>query len=170
VNIILLAAQFANEAHKGQTRKITNRPYIEHPMRVAGLVSLLPHGTEEMVAAAWLHDVVEDTTITLDVIEKLFGHNVAFIVNELTFKDQGLKNAGLNRAQCKAIQINKISQASKVARDIKVIDRIDNLTDNPDPRDPFFVTYINETKLLCEALKNTDTDQDLLAQLRYIVE
>lgn len=55
------AREFATEAHKSidQRRKYTNQPYIVHPLTVAELVRTVPH-TEEMIAAALLHDVVEE--------------------------------------------------------------------------------------------------------------
>ena len=70
LNPILRAAQFARQAHEGQRRKCNDRPYIEHPARVAARVTILPGATEAMVVAAWLHDVVEDTTVELDEIAR----------------------------------------------------------------------------------------------------
>jgi (p)ppGpp synthase/HD superfamily hydrolase len=60
MNLIIKAADLANIAHEGQKRKYNGRPYIEHLMRVAGRVTLLSDSTEEEIAAAWLHDVIED--------------------------------------------------------------------------------------------------------------
>jgi (p)ppGpp synthase/HD superfamily hydrolase len=68
-----LAAIFANNAHKGQKRKYNGRPYIEHPMRVAFAVSLIPEAEPEVIAAAWLHDVVEDCGILHGEIGGSFG-------------------------------------------------------------------------------------------------
>lgn len=65
------AARFARDAHKGQSRKYTGRPYIVHPMNVAVLVKnhyTGPH-YDEAIAAAWLHDVVEDCGVKLRTIE-----------------------------------------------------------------------------------------------------
>ena len=68
MHIILKAAAFARRAHAGQRRKYNDRPYIVHPARVAGRVAAHPQATETMVAAAFLHDVVEDTPHALDEV------------------------------------------------------------------------------------------------------
>src|SRR5688572_2066454 len=79
------ARGFAERAHAaiGQRRKYTGEPYIVHPIAVAELVRSVPH-TPEMIAAALLHDVVEDTPVTLAQIEAEFGPVVADLVDWLT--------------------------------------------------------------------------------------
>lgn len=79
------AREFATEAHSAidHRRKYTNQPYIEHPLAVAELVRSVPH-TEEMIAAALLHDVVEDTPVMIDEIREEFGSQVAELVDWLT--------------------------------------------------------------------------------------
>src|SRR5690606_3806810 len=59
-NLISYAHLFAAEAHLSQVRKYTNEPYILHPRAVAALARSAARCTEEMIAAAYLHDVVED--------------------------------------------------------------------------------------------------------------
>lgn len=54
-----------------QLRKYTNEPYINHPCNAVAIVKSVPH-IEEMVAAAWLHDVVEDNPITLLLLGRVF--------------------------------------------------------------------------------------------------
>lgn len=73
---------FAAAAHEGQTDK-AGQPYITHPRRVAAAVAAAGLD-EEAVAAAWLHDVVEDCDVTLDEIEAEFGPQVAHLVGLLT--------------------------------------------------------------------------------------
>lgn len=82
MNLILKAAAFARQAHADQRRKYNDRPYIQHPARVAGRVAAHPQVTEAMVAAAFLHDVVEDTPHTLDEVSAEFGPEVARLVLE----------------------------------------------------------------------------------------
>jgi (p)ppGpp synthase/HD superfamily hydrolase len=79
------AKEFATRYHASidQRRKYTNEPYINHPAAVAELVRSVPH-TEEMLCAAWLHDVVEDTPCTLIEVEQTFGMEVACLVEMLT--------------------------------------------------------------------------------------
>lgn len=84
VERVYLAQYMAERAHQGQKRKYTGEPYIAHPARVAGLVSVFFPDSVEMQQAAWLHDVVEDCGITADEIASAFGHAVSGWVEELT--------------------------------------------------------------------------------------
>src|SRR5688572_28437114 len=84
-DLVEKARQFATAAHRGvgQTRKYTGEPYDEHLRRVAPLVECLTDDPE-LIAAAWLHDVVEDTPVTLEEVEREFGHGVRELVGALT--------------------------------------------------------------------------------------
>ena len=73
------AIEFAVKAHAGQLRRQDNVPYILHPMEVAAIVGTMT-GDEETLAAAVLHDTVEDTDTTAEQIEALFGPRVARLV------------------------------------------------------------------------------------------
>ena len=73
---------FANKAHAGQKRK-SGEPYIVHPVSVANILVSLGMDTESVVAAL-LHDVVEDTPVTLDDIRRTFGDTTAQIIDGLT--------------------------------------------------------------------------------------
>lgn len=78
------AVRFATLAHRGQVRKGTLRPYIVHPVEVADIVASLTED-EEVISAAVLHDTVEDCeTVTIEILEELFGQRVAEIVNHET--------------------------------------------------------------------------------------
>jgi GTP diphosphokinase / guanosine-3',5'-bis(diphosphate) 3'-diphosphatase len=81
-SLICKSFQFANSLHEGQFRK-SGEPYIAHPVAVAGLLRDLG-GDSEMIASGFLHDVVEDTDITADEIEVLFGANVRQLVEAVT--------------------------------------------------------------------------------------
>jgi len=76
------ALEFAKEAHKGQYRK-SGEPYIIHPILVAAITAYVT-AEEEMVMAALLHDVAEDTSFTIEDIKSRFGQNVADLVEGLT--------------------------------------------------------------------------------------
>jgi len=76
------ALTFAKEAHQNQLRK-SGEPYIVHPVLVAAIVASIT-GDEAMVIAALLHDVVEDTHITIDEISHVYGQDVAHLVEGLT--------------------------------------------------------------------------------------
>ena len=80
---IAVADQVATTAHAGQTDK-AGRPYLDHPRRVASRVAETTHNPDA-VAAAWLHDVVEDTPVTLDQLqEQGFPETVIHAVDALT--------------------------------------------------------------------------------------
>lgn len=92
------ARAFARVAHAEQTRKYTGEPYVVHTDEVAAIV-VAHGGTPEMIAAAHLHDVLEDTPTTFDTLVSEFGHDVADLVAALS--DQVPKSAG-NRKLPKA--------------------------------------------------------------------
>ncbi len=160
LNPILRAAQFAHQAHKGQRRKYNGRPYIEHPARVAARVTILPGATEAMVVAAWLHDVVEDTTVELDEIADLFGVDVAGLAGELTNPSKG---SSVSRAERKAQDRKHLACVSREAQLIKLLDRIDNLSEMDGGPREFVSIYLDEFRLLVEAIG--DADQGLKLEL-----
>lgn len=77
------ALRFAIEKHGSQMRRGSEVPYVTHLVHVAHIVAR-HGGDEEMVAAALLHDVIEDTPVELDELEDLFGRRVAGIVSDVT--------------------------------------------------------------------------------------
>ncbi|HEY9809312.1 MAG TPA: bifunctional (p)ppGpp synthetase/guanosine-3',5'-bis(diphosphate) 3'-pyrophosphohydrolase [Halomicronema sp.] len=81
-SLICRAFEFGYQLHEGQCRK-SGEPYICHPIAVAGLLRDLG-GSPAMIAAGFLHDVVEDTEVTLEEIEQLFGVEVRHLVEGVT--------------------------------------------------------------------------------------
>lgn len=148
--MISAAAIFAAEAHAsiGQVRKYTGEPYVVHPRAVAALVAEAG-GDDSMVAAAWLHDVVEDTPVALDDIRQQFGDDIADLVFWLT--DISRPEDG-NRASRKAIDRAHLAQAPARAKAVKLADLIDNsasiLAHDPN----FAVVYLREKAALLEIL------------------
>lgn len=120
--LVARADAFAALAHGSvnQVRKYTNEPYIVHPRAVAALVRQVPH-TDTMVCAALLHDVVEDTPVTLDDVRRGFGDEVAAIVDALTER----RIAG-NRSARKECEAARLARASSAAKTVKLADLIDN--------------------------------------------
>ena len=76
------ALAFATEKHKGQVDD-SGKPYINHPIAVAEIVRCVTKD-EEVIAAAFLHDVLEDTDATYEELKSEFGFRVADLVNEVT--------------------------------------------------------------------------------------
>jgi len=82
VALVKRACDFATYVHQDQIRQ-SGEPYIMHPIQVAGILADLKMDPET-VASGFLHDVVEDTGVTLGDVEELFGHDVAVIVDGVT--------------------------------------------------------------------------------------
>jgi len=166
MTIIERARVFATAAHAAvkQVRKYTFEPYIVHPAEVAGMIDSLEGATFEMVAAAWLHDVVEDTGVSLEVIRAEFGDKVAELVGWLT--DVSKPEDG-NRAVRKAIDREHTARAPAEAQTVKLADLIAN-SRSILAHDPAFArVYLEEKRMLLEVL--TRGDATLMAQARRIV-
>ena len=69
----------AAAAHSGMTRKGTGIPYLSHPVEAASIIAEMTDD-QELIAAAVLHDVVEDTEVTAQELEEMFGSRVAHYV------------------------------------------------------------------------------------------
>jgi (p)ppGpp synthase/HD superfamily hydrolase len=78
------AYEFAASAHAGQKRKGDDSPYLAHPVEVARLLHAEGLADEELLAATFLHDVVEDTDHTIDEIHERFGAAVGGVVEAMT--------------------------------------------------------------------------------------
>jgi guanosine-3',5'-bis(diphosphate) 3'-pyrophosphohydrolase len=160
------AREFASRRHAaiGQKRKYTGEDYIHHPAAVVTLVRSVPH-SEEMLAAAWLHDTVEDTDATFEDIERQFGREVAVLVEMLT--DVSKPEHG-NRAARKAIDRAHTARASPEAKTIKLADLIDNSMSITSRDQKFARVYMAEMAALLEVL--TEGDQALYAMATEIIE
>lgn len=158
------AYEFAKNAHEGQTRKYTNEPYIHHPVEVMSIVSTVDH-TQEMLAAALLHDVVEDCGVQLQEIFDNFSPDVCYMVNDLS--DVSLPEDG-NRALRKAKDREWIKGAKARSKTIKLADLISNSRSIVKHDKDFARVYIKEKELLLEVL--TEGDATLYAIAKQIVE
>lgn len=149
-NIVERARLFATAAHAavGQTRKYTGEPYVVHPIEVSQLVASVG-GTDAMVAAALLHDVLEDTDVTVDLLEAEFGSEVADLVLWLT--DVSTPEDG-NRSTRKALDRQHSAAAPAAAQTIKVADLISNTRTIVEFDPGFAKTYLEEKRLLLEVL------------------
>ena len=165
MNNVERARVFATAAHAAvkQVRKYTFEPYIVHPTEVASIVASVPH-TNEMLAAAYLHDTVEDTGVSIVDIQVEFGNEVASLVSWLT--DVSKPEQG-NRAVRKAIDREHTAMAPAAAQTVKLADLIAN-SRSILAHDPAFArVYLEEKRMLLEVL--TRGDATLMAQARRIV-
>ena len=92
MSIVSQALVFATEHHQHQHRKGTKIPYMAHLLNVCKILAE-NNCSDEVLAAALLHDVVEDTEVTIDQVEEKFGHHVAEIVRGATELDKLEKKA-----------------------------------------------------------------------------
>ena len=148
MNNVERARVFATAAHAAvkQVRKYTFEPYILHPTEVASIVATVPH-TNEMLAAAWLHDTVEDTGVSIVDIQQEFGNEVASLVGWLT--DVSTPEQG-NRAARKAIDRGHTACAPAEAQTVKLADLIAN-SRSILAHDPTFArVYLEEKRMLLE--------------------
>ena len=121
-NVIEKALMFATLAHSGQVRKgEPNIPAIVHPIQVAQI--LIEYGTDDnVIAAACLHDVVEDTKYTIEDIKRIFGEDIAHLVDIATEKDKS--KSWEERKQEKIETIKEKQLREKL---IPIADKISNI-------------------------------------------
>lgn len=146
------AKVFATAAHAaiGQTRKYTGEPYIVHPIEVANLLlQYVPDVTDEQLAAAYLHDVLEDTQVTENVLRAQFGDEVTDLVVWLTNKS---KKTDGPRAVRKKIDRQHLAKAPAEAQTIKLADLLANTDSIVDHDKDFARVYLPEKKALLEVL------------------
>lgn len=118
------AASFAARAHAGQVRKDGRTPYVAHPFRVAMIVrDVFGCEDEAVLAAALLHDTIEDTTTDYDELRKEFGEDVASIVAAMT------KDMRLPERQREPSYDEQLRRSDWRARLVKLADTFDNLCD-----------------------------------------
>ena len=153
--IIRKAYDFASEAHGsiGQVRKYSGQPYIVHPVGVASIVAAITDDYE-MIAAALLHDTVEDTPVTLELVHNEFGSQVAALVDELT--DVSRPEDG-NRTVRKTLDREHSASASIRGKTVKLADLIHNSRSILVHDRDFAVIYLAEKRMLLDqALREGD--------------
>ncbi|MBD1381262.1 HD domain-containing protein [Metabacillus arenae] len=120
MNLIDKAKRFAEIAHSGQERKLSGEPYFQHLENVA-LILLKAGFREEVIAAGYLHDAVEDTDTEISHIEKKFGIEVAQLVTANT------ENKNLSWEERKQRTISFVKTASIEEKAIIAADKLDNI-------------------------------------------
>ena len=133
VSLFLKALHFAADKHRDQKRKdVDASPYINHPIYVAQILADIG-GVDDLgiLAAAVLHDTVEDTEADPADIEREFGARIARIVGEVT------DDKSLSKSERKRLQIEHARHMSEEGALVKVADKIANVRDigNSPPKD-----------------------------------
>lgn len=138
-DLIEKAFEFAKTAHTDQKR-FSGEDYIEHPLRVALILSRMDLDSKS-IAASFLHDVIDDTSVSLEDIEKKFGEEIAFLVDgvsklgKIRYPKEPLEIKPLNHRASNPIDLqaeNLRKMFFAMAKDIRVVliklaDRLDNM-------------------------------------------
>jgi len=156
-NVEEKAKTFATAAHKSinQKRKYNNEPYIKHCEEVVSILKAVGITDEEVLAAAWLHDVVEDTNVKLEDLQGEFPPLTVLLVEQLTdaFNDTSIGN----RAFRKSLENKRLTVlVYPDTANIKLADIISNtinIVNHIDESFGFLEIYLNEVKQLIENYK-----------------
>ncbi len=129
--MVLDALLFATEQHDGQVRRSTDLPYITHPIAVSYIVAQFKRSRHlpELVTAAILHDVLEDTPATFVELSERFTPLVSSLVHELTSDTAEIARVG----KLEYLK-SKMTGMSSYALVIKLADRLHNISDRPTPK------------------------------------
>lgn len=146
---VLRATALAIKAHGSQVRKYNGLPYVLHTLEVAE--TLRRHGHSHIVqSAAILHDVLEDTDLTIKMLDRTMGKYVTDLVVEVTDKFTGSHHG--NRQTRKGLERERLAMVSEDAQLIKVADLMSNTRDIV-LHDPSFArVYLDEKEKLLNVL------------------
>jgi guanosine-3',5'-bis(diphosphate) 3'-pyrophosphohydrolase len=154
---------FADRAHGDQVRKYTGERYIAHPIRVMNMVAEFNNDVS-VLGAALLHDVLEDTPVTReqmeralsDVMEPALARAVVNLVVELTDIFIKAEYPALNRRARKEREARRLGAVSADAQTVKYADIIDNVTDIVRQDTHFARTFVREAKRILAAMDAGD--------------
>jgi (p)ppGpp synthase/HD superfamily hydrolase len=164
-DVITRAADFARDAHNrnNQRRKYSNLPYITHPEAVANMVASVTDDAHT-IAAAWLHDVVEDTPVTIGQIETQFGKDIAGLVADLTKVSKDKVESRKKRVE---LDRHRLAAADPRAKTIKLADIMHNLSDLADRDAETARVYVPEKESQLQVLG--DGDGSLFRQATQLI-
>ena len=116
------AVKFAVEAHQGTERRGKGYPYIVHPMEAAAIVATISND-QELLAAAILHDTVEDTDVTIEQIREQFGDRVA----ELVQHETAPLDENMTWREKKTVQVHQLVSAPYYSKLVALGDILSNM-------------------------------------------
>jgi len=142
--LVLKAFEFSARKHSGQTRRGSGAAYVSHPLAVSYLVAAYKRSKhlDELLCAALLHDVLEDTDTTFTELAQEFTPLVASLVQELTNDAAEVARVGKQ-----AYQLKKMSGMSSYGLVLKLADRLHNISDHPSEK------MVQDTLALLRELK-----------------
>jgi len=159
--LVIKALQFAAQKHKGQERKGSGLPYVTHPVIAAYLLAKYKKSKrfDELVAAAILHDTLEDTDTNFIELASEFTPLIASLVLELTSDEEQIKLVGKNEYLKK-----KMLGMSSYGLLLKLVDRLSNIMDNP--KDNYKTDTINMVRFLEENARLSNTHKAIIADIK----
>lgn len=165
-NLLIKAAVYAAEKHKYQRRKGFNQvPYINHPLKVASILSKFGETKVELLIAAILHDVVEDTDASDEEVALEFSKEVSDLVLEVS------DDKDLPYSIRKELQVKGAPTLSEDAKKIKIADKICNIEDILNyPLDwstERKLTYLDWAKEVVSGCRNVNSELDRLFDETY---
>jgi len=158
---IQAAQAVAEMKHKDQMYG-ENEPYTKHLAHVAEVLLRFKFDSDDLQVAAWLHDVVEDTDMTLFQVEVMFGRNVADLVGRVT------NEPGQNRKERHAKTYPKI-QASMDATTLKLADRIANVESSVESNDKKLQMYRKEHEAFKSLLYKPGVHDGMWRHLDFLI-
>lgn len=156
------AYNFAKEKHKNQVRK-DGSDYINHPIKVAELVKKYFKNHKkinELITAAYLHDVLEDTDTSKKEIEEIFGEYVSNLVNGVTNDKKQKNKMGKTNYLC-----NKILNMNEDVLNLKLCDRLANILDLNNAPSDFIEKYEIETTIIINYLLSNKTVTEIQKEI-----
>lgn len=160
------AEEFSKIYHGNQTRKYTDELYYIHPAAVAKIIRTVEH-TDEMIAAAYLHDLVEDTIATHGLILQEFGSIIFSYVYFLTDVSRSGKTGDGNRDKRKIMDRAHNVDGPPESQTIKVADMIDNSISIILHDEHFATVFMREMEVTVNSLYRADPI--LIAQAQGII-
>lgn len=154
------ALRLAADAHRSQFRKGTNIPYITHPCAVAMILVRAGFTDDELLAAALLHDVVEDTGVSMEELKSQFPPRVCELVAELS--EEKTDSAGRARPWRvrKAEHLEHLRRGSRDALALALADKLHNLS-------TMHIDLETDPNIWC---RFNSSPQDLLGYYRSVAE
>lgn len=140
-SILVRAIEYAGHVHRNQKRKLSDNPFIVHPLHVALVVSKYTNDIN-IIAAAILHDTIEDSEsderVTRDDIAQTFNEQIADIVDAVTIR-------GVDTMESKALSRAHILASSWESQLVKTADIISNMSSNITRLDSYSIEEIEHT-------------------------
>lgn len=152
-DVVLKAREFAAHKHRKQVRKYSGEPYVVHLDSVADILRSYDIEAPEVLAAAYLHDTVEDTDATMPEIFETFGEEVAELVYWLTDAEQG------KRKMRKLMSAWRLGRAPFRAKLVKLADIIDNTEDICRNDRHFAPVYLREVRKILEMMARAEGER-----------